>query len=123
MEPVIEQQFLLDICNPRLLEEDGHKFNTYDCHLDEFNLPMTDYIISPELKSWEEVEEFISTNIKEYPFIKTCYASPKDWINPIFTDVKTAIYALQYSQRTCNFLLEHCNHIVMNKTKKIYLSI
>lgn len=105
--------------NQKLKQEDGKMpESTWDCHLNEFNLPKAPFVCSEKvLNTWKDVEEFVSTHIKDYPFVKTCEFSPKDWIDPpVFQSVENAMIALKNSNRTVLG-----RHIVMKKERK-YIS-
>lgn len=108
--------FVESLKDPLLAKEDGRMPNsTWDCHLDEFNLPMADHVISELCRTWKDVEDFISKHIHEYGFVKSCKFSPKDWKNPpIFESAKDALEALMHSNRC--YQLPY--HVVMKKVRK-----
>lgn len=106
--------FVESLKDPKMLDDDGPMpESTWDCHLHEFNLPLPPYVVSELCMTWEVVELFIDKHIKDYPFVKTCQFSPKDWVNPsIFKNTKDAMLALKNSSRC---LLNR--HIVMKKQR------
>ena len=87
--------------------------STWDCNLSCFNLPVAPFVIIEKCQTWNEVDK-ISRYIEDYPFVKTCEFSPKDWKDPpVFSDASSAVEALKNSNRC------HLNrHIVMKKERQ-----
>ena len=108
-------QFVENLKVERLVKEDGKMpESTWCCHLNEYNLPMADFVISPKkCQNWEEVSDFIERHIADYPFVKTCQFSPKDCASPpVFKTTTEAIAALKQSTR-CHL----DRHIIMKKVR------
>lgn len=89
-----------------------------DCLSPDFDLPMAPYIISEPIKTWGQAHAFIAENIDSFGFVKTCYLSPKDWLDPpVFKNADDALTALMHSPRTTDCVTEN-QHIVMKQVRQ-----
>lgn len=119
-----QMSFIRRLCDPYLLKEDeeggltnNQCYHTVSCHSDEWNLPIASWVCCSE-KGINK--EFIERHIAQYPFVKMCRFSPKDWKNPpVFDSSEEAIMALTNSVRTRDVL--DTQHLVM-KIKREYVS-
>lgn len=96
------------------ISEENCLQNTWDCNAEDWFLPMAPFVCSHStFESWEQVSNFINCHIKDYPFVKFCNLSPKDWKSPpVFNSTHEAVTALQNSERTTLGF-----HIVMKKKR------
>lgn len=113
--------FLNKLYDPRLKAEDGViPQGTWNCHHEEWKVPMAPTVSSPLLKDWYEVETFLQRYLRTHPFVKTCEFSPKDVKNPpVFRTVAEALHALQNSVRTQSTV--GARHLIM-KAERVYVS-
>jgi hypothetical protein len=124
MEPLTEEQltvYLQQLYEPRLLEEDGTLPQAlWNCHHEEWKVPMAPTVSSTILPDWDHIKDFIEQNIQTHPFVKTCEFSPKDVVDPpVFTCTEDAIRALKNSLRTKHMV--GARHIIM-KARRNYVT-
>lgn len=122
MEPLSEEHLaasLQQLYDPRLVEEDGPLPQAvWNCHHDEWKLPLAPTVSSSILPDWDQVEAFIAQHIQTHPFVKMCEFSPKDVVDPpVFSSTKEALSALQNSVRTKDHV--GARHIIM-KARRSY---